>query len=46
MRITDDTGVREMELATGSSYASDGVAWHEVMNIGDTEVTYLIVEPK
>ena len=46
MRITDDSGVREMDLATGSSYASDGVAWHEVMNIGETTTTFLIVEPK
>lgn len=44
MRITDDRGTREVELATGSSYASKGVAWHEVLNIGDTTVTYLIVE--
>ena len=46
MRITDATGTREVDLATGSSFTSDGVAWHEVVNIGDTTVTYLIVEPK
>lgn len=46
MRITDSRGMREVELATGSSFASDGVAWHEVVNIGDSTVVYLIVEPK
>ena len=44
MRITDANGVREVTLATGSSFASDGVAWHEVLNIGGTPVVYLIVE--
>ena len=46
MRITDQNGVREATLKTGSSFSSDGTAWHEVMNIGETDVTYLIVEPK
>ncbi len=46
VRMTDSDGVRELELSTGSSYSSDGVAWHEVLNIGNTTVTYLIVEPK
>lgn len=46
MRITDATGTREVELSTGSSYSSDGVEWHEVLNIGQTEVRYLIVERK
>lgn len=46
MRITDATGVREVDLATGSSFTSEGVAWHEVLNIGETTVAYLIVEPK
>ena len=46
MRITDENRVREVDLATGSSYTSEGVAWHEVVNIGDTTVSYLIVETK
>ena len=45
-RITDDNGVREVDLATGSSFTSDGVAWHEVVNVGDSTIVYLIVEPK
>jgi len=46
VRIADGRGVRELDLATGSSYHSDGVDWHEVLNIGGTTVVYLIVEPK
>jgi mannose-6-phosphate isomerase-like protein (cupin superfamily) len=45
MRITDTNGTRDVDLATGSSFTSGGVAWHEVLNIGDTTVVYLIVEP-
>jgi hypothetical protein len=46
MRIADSSGVREVDLATGSIFVSDGVAWHEVVNIGDSAVVYLIIEPK
>ena len=46
MRLEDAGGVREVELKTGSSYASDGTPWHQVVNIGETTVQYLIVEPK
>lgn len=46
MRLTDDSGIREAQLGTDSSFSSDGTAWHEVLNIGDTTVTYLIIEAK
>ena len=46
MRITDGEGVRELDLETGSSYQSAGTAWHEVLNVGETTVSYLLVEPK
>ena len=46
MRITDEKGVREVELPTNSSFNSAGVAWHKVLNIGETTVVYLIVEQK
>jgi len=46
MQITDSSGTREVDLATGSSFASDGVAWHEVLNVGDSTVVFLIIEPK
>jgi len=46
MRITDEKGVREVDLPTNSSFNSAGVAWHEVINIGETTVVYLIFESK
>lgn len=46
MQITDAAGTREVNLATGSNFASDGVEWHEVLNVGKTTVIYLIIEPK
>lgn len=46
MRITDARGTRDVDLAAGSSFSSAGVAWHEVVNVGDSTVVYLIVEPK
>lgn len=46
MRIVESGGVREASLAAGSVFTSPGVAWHEVLNIGDTTVQYLIVETK
>lgn len=46
MRLTDATGTRVARIEAGSSYESDGTAWHEVLNIGDTTVTYLIIEPR
>ena len=46
VRVTDAGGTRDLHLETGSSFTSDGVAWHEVLNVGDTTIVYLIVEPK
>ena len=45
MRLTDAGGTRIAELKTGSSFSSGGTPWHEVLNIGDTTVSYLIIEP-
>lgn len=44
MQLTDGEQTRTATIATGSSYSSDGVEWHEVVNVGDTTVTYLIIE--
>lgn len=46
VQIIDAKGLRQVELTTGSSYSSDGVAWHEILNIGKTTIVYLIVESK
>ncbi|MDP3656775.1 MAG: hypothetical protein Q8R45_07420 [Brevundimonas sp.] len=45
-RITDANGVREVTTATGGTWWSDGTAWHETLNIGDTTGVFIIVEPK
>lgn len=45
MRITDASGTREARLTTGSHFSSERIEWHEVLNIGDTEVSYLMIEP-
>ena len=46
MRIEDEKGVREVDVPTGSSFTSEGISWHEVLNVGDTTSVFLIVEPK
>ncbi|MFZ5617275.1 MAG: cupin domain-containing protein [Pseudomonadota bacterium] len=46
MRITDKNGTREQETPAGGSWKSDGIDWHEALNIGDTTAVYIIVEPK
>ncbi len=46
MEITDADGTREQKTPTGASWWSDGVAWHQAVNIGDTTATYVIMEPK
>ncbi|MXO47970.1 cupin domain-containing protein [Erythrobacter vulgaris] len=44
MRLTSASGTRTVTLAERSDYSSDGVDWHEVVNVGETTVVYLIVE--
>ena len=44
MQLTSEDGTRTATLETGSDYSSDGTAWHEVVNVGETTVSYLIVE--
>ncbi len=46
VRITDGNGVREVEFPTGSHSVSEGVDWHEIVNIGNTTIVYLLIEPK
>ena len=45
-RITDTTGIREVDLPTGTTFFNEGVVWHEVLNIGDSTAVFLITEPK
>lgn len=44
--IKDTTGVREVDVLTGTDFYSQGTEWHEVLNIGDSTAIFLIVEPK
>ena len=46
MRITTAKGTVVRELKAGDTWWNDGVAWHEVLNVGTTTGVYLIVEPK
>lgn len=46
VQMTSESGVIERDLTTGSSYTSEGTSWHEVENIGNTTIIYLIVEEK
>ena len=46
MQITDESGVREIDVPSGSSFTSDGIAWHEVFNVGNTTAVFLIFERK
>jgi quercetin dioxygenase-like cupin family protein len=46
MRITTADGTVDRDLKAGNSWWSDGIAWHEAVNIGTTTGVYLIVEPK
>ncbi len=45
-RITDSEGTRDVDLPTGTDFYNEGVAWHEVLNIGDSTAIFLIIEPK
>lgn len=46
MRISDKAGTVDRVLSSGSSWWSDGVEWHEPVNVGETTAVYVIVEPK
>ena len=46
MQITDADGTREQETPAGATWWSDGVSWHEALNIGETTTVFVIVEPK
>jgi quercetin dioxygenase-like cupin family protein len=45
-RIKDADGTRKVTATTGSHFYSEGTAWHEILNIGDSTAIYLIIEPK
>jgi beta-alanine degradation protein BauB len=46
MRITTKTGSVDRVLKSGANWWSDGIEWHEAVNIGSETAIYIIVEPK
>ena len=46
MQTTDARGARVNDLKAGSSWSSEGIEWHEALNVGDTPGIFLIIEPK
>ena len=46
VQVTDAKGTREAEVTPGIFRANPRIEWHEIVNIGDTTLQYLIVEPK
>ena len=46
MQITDAEGTRVVDIPDDSTWDSDGVEWHEVVNVGETTSQYLIVESR
>ena len=45
-KVQDDRGTREGEPKTGGFSAGPPIPWHEVTNIGDTTLGFLVVEKK
>jgi hypothetical protein len=45
-RITDTTGVREVDVPTGYNFRNDSITQHEVFNVGETTAVFLIMEYK
>jgi quercetin dioxygenase-like cupin family protein len=43
-QVEDDKGTRQVEVGTGSYTNTVPVPWHEVKNMGDTTLQFLIVE--
>ncbi|MFK8011210.1 MAG: hypothetical protein AB8B80_04160 [Marinicellaceae bacterium] len=46
VKITDQKGSRIVDLKSNSYFDSSGTDWHEIINVGDTTIIYLILESK
>jgi beta-alanine degradation protein BauB len=46
MQTTNASGTSQRTLQSGASWWSDGVTWHETVNIGTETAVYIIVELK
>lgn len=46
MQTTTENGTITRQLKAGASWWSDGITWHEAVNVGTETSIYIIVEPK
>ena len=46
VRVTSAAGTQDVELKTGAGRFNPPIEWHEVLNIGEQPVAFLLVEPK
>jgi len=46
VQIKDEKGIRTLELSTNSYFDSSGTKWHEILNVGETTIVYIILESK
>ena len=46
MQVTDAKGTQVVEDKVGDHWVSGPIEWHEAVNVGDTTLSYLIVEMK
>lgn len=46
IQIKDEKGTRIVDLASNSYFESTGTKWHEILNVGETTVVYIILESK
>ncbi|MGP0001688.1 MAG: cupin domain-containing protein [Acetobacteraceae bacterium] len=45
-KVQDDKGTREGQPKTGGFINNPPIPWHEVTNIGDTTLSFLVIEKK
>jgi hypothetical protein len=47
MQITDAEGTRTVDIPDDYLFSNpEGIVWHEALNVGDQESTYLMIEAK
>jgi quercetin dioxygenase-like cupin family protein len=46
LEVTNETGTSQREATTDAYVANAPIAWHEVTNVGDTTLRFLVVETK
>jgi hypothetical protein len=45
-QLKDTTGIKEVDISSGTGFSSQGTKWHEALNVGDSTAVFLIIEPK